>query len=180
MIKYSTQSLDTWGEWFLFAALQSSLSMTMCLPLSDFVLTSGGDRQHISSNFFCARSHQHTQPWTHEMTKEPVNKEILSTKTSSFYLFTSSSTQTVSVLVVLQKYPPLCSKKHIAAYISILWTAELLDLETLHFLFYLYQKWGHYINGLQGAAVSHLTLLLRLIQSTTEYALNSLTYKEHK
>lgn len=111
MIKYSTQSLDTWGEWFLFAALQSSLSMTMCLPLSDFVLTSGGDRQHISSNFFCARSHQHTQPWTHEMTKQPVNKEILSTKTSSFYLFTSSSTQTVSVLVVLQKYPPLCSKK---------------------------------------------------------------------
>lgn len=51
----------------------------MCLPLSDFVLTSGSDRQHISSNSLAlawvflllqSSTYTHTQLCTHKMTKE--------------------------------------------------------------------------------------------------------------
>lgn len=70
--------------------------MTMCLPLSDFVLTSRGDRQHISSNLHlrelfctcdCARSLSRTQLCTHEMTKEPRIK-ILCPQNQLLHLFT--------------------------------------------------------------------------------------------
>ena len=164
--------------------------MTMCLLLSDSVLTSGGDISRNNLHVFCwaydhGFTHTHIQLCTHEMT-ECCEWRIFLCKTSSFVCsflvcLPIHSSQTVPVLVILLNYSSLCPQKSQCClyfyFMNSVTTPIYCRNSSLLILLIPEVRPGR--QQAPGVMVSHLRLLksLPLIQSTNEYALKWLDYR---